>query len=76
MVEAHLGKHNGTCGMYNDIEHELVYAESGVENVHQIQRETGGLDNIPALFYSYNYKMLRMEYSVLSYLSFRLSTEM
>jgi hypothetical protein len=26
MVEAHLGKHNGTCGMYNDIEHELVYA--------------------------------------------------
>jgi hypothetical protein len=76
MVEAHLGKHNGTCGMYNDIEHELVYAESGVENVHQIQRETGGLDNIPALFYSYNHKMLRMEYSVLSYLSFRLSTEM
>jgi hypothetical protein len=49
--------------------------ESGVENVHQIQRETGGLDNIPALFYSYNHKMLRMEYSVLSYLSFRLSTE-
>ena len=49
--------------------------ESGVENVHQIQRETGGRDNIPALFYSYNHKVLRMEYSVLSYLSFRLSTE-
>jgi hypothetical protein len=36
---------------------------------------TPATSNLTALFYSYNHKMLRMEYSVLSYLSFRLSTE-
>ena len=50
--------------------------ESGVENLHQIQRETGGLDNIPTLCYSYNHKVLRMQYSVLSFPGFRLSMDM